>query len=165
MSKYDPLRRYLEGRHDEELPLTFAEVEKVLGFPLPPSAKVHATWWSNNTGTHVGVSAWRDAGWKTSRVDLGGEHVVFVRSREAQAAPQSSGETLAVPRERLSLAARKLLEDYAAEASGDIGGAVCRAIHEAAIARRGRLIDRAVAQAPRVSDDSVDLIREDRDGR
>ncbi len=165
MSKYDPLRRYLEGATSEELPLTFAEVEGVLGFRLPPSAKAHATWWSNNTGTHVGVRAWRDAGWKTSRVDLGSERVVFVRSRQDTAAPRATGDCLMVPRARLSIAAAKLLDDYTAEASGDIATAVSRAIHEAAIARRGRYIDGLTARAPRVTDDSVDLIREDRDAR
>ena len=165
MSKYDPLRRYLEGATSAELPLSFSEVERVLGFPLPPSAKAHATWWSNNTGTHVGVRAWRDIGWKTSRVDLGSQRVVFVRGAHDAVASQATGESIIVPRGRLSIAAAKLLDDYTAEASGDIATAVSRAIHEAAIARRSRLIDGFVAQAARVTDDSVDLIREDRDDR
>jgi len=166
MSKYDPLRRYLENRGAEQVPMSFAEVERVLGFPLPPSAKAHATWWSNNTGTHVGVRAWRDAGWKTSRVDVPGERVVFVRAKEESNRTDPGVEQVfSVPLKRLSLAARKLVADYAAEAGGDTTGAVARAIHEAAIARRGALIDRIVAAAPRVDFDSVDLIREDRDAR
>ena len=87
MSKYDPLRQFLESRSAEQVPMTFADVERVLGFPLPPSAKAHPTWWSNNTGTHVGVRAWRDAGWKTSRVDVPGEKVVFVRAKGTEFVP------------------------------------------------------------------------------
>jgi hypothetical protein len=164
MSKYDPLRRYLENRNAQQVPMTFAEVEGVLGLPLPPSAKAHATWWSNNTGTHVGVRAWRDAGWKTSRVDVSSERVVFVRTAdESSRGDPSPGFTVAL--EQLSLAARKLLEDYALEANGDTSSAVARAIHEAAIARRRALIDRITANAPSVDVDVVALIREDRDAR
>ena len=72
-SKYDPLRRYLEAHPAGETPMNFRDVERVLGFSLPDSARRHPAWWSNNTGTHVGVRAWRDAGWKTSRVDIGSE--------------------------------------------------------------------------------------------
>jgi hypothetical protein len=166
MSKYDPLRQFLESRSAEQVPMTFADVERVLGFPLPPSAKAHPTWWSNNTGTHVGVRAWRDAGWKTSRVDVPGEKVVFVRAKgePASKAPIRPG-LFSVSPEQLSLAARKLLDDYAAESGGDTGVALARAVHEAAITRRRALIASFAAEAPRVSTDSVDLIREDRDAR
>ena len=37
MSKYDALRSFLEGQHTERLPMTFAEIERVLGFKLPKS--------------------------------------------------------------------------------------------------------------------------------
>jgi hypothetical protein len=169
MSKYDPLRRYLETRTTEQAPMTFADVERVLGFALPPSAKAHPTWWSNNTGTHVGVRAWRDAGWKTSRVDVPGGRVVFIRDA---AALDTAAEIRTqwgirdfLPPEQLSGAARKLLTDYTEEAHGDVKAAVARALHEAAIARRGRLMEDMRARAPVVDDDSVDLIREDRDAR
>jgi hypothetical protein len=65
----------------------------------------------------------------------------------------------------LSSAARKLLDDYTAEASGDRAAAVRRALHEAAIARRARLIDAIPLTGVRSDIDSVDLIREDRDAR
>jgi hypothetical protein len=166
MSKYRPLRHYLESRKADQAPMTFAEVEEVLGFPLPDSARAGPSWWSNNTGSHVGVSAWRDAGWKASRVDVGGEKVVFVREK----APVSITDDNAILLHRgdLSAAAARLLGDYIAEMNGDTRAALARAVHEAAIARRGRLIDRVVANAPRVppgEPDSVQLIREDRDAR
>src|SRR5258708_38249983 len=79
MSKYDPLRDFLKARPASEAPMSFPEVEEVLGFELPPSARQHPAWWSNNVGTHVNARAWREAGWKTSRVDLGSERVTFLR--------------------------------------------------------------------------------------
>ena len=83
MSKYDPLKEKLLAAHGAELPMRFDEIERVLGFALPASARQYPAWWSNNVGTHVGARAWREAGWKTSRVDLGSEKVVFVRERIA----------------------------------------------------------------------------------
>src|ERR1700748_939010 len=79
MSKYDPLRRFLEARPGDEIPMTFSEIEKVLGFVLPDSARKFPAWWSNNTGTQVAVSAWRDAGYRTTRVDIPSGRVTFVR--------------------------------------------------------------------------------------
>ncbi len=71
--------------------------------------------------------------------------------------------TLTIALDILSAAARRLLNDYARDAGGDIPGAVARGLHEAAIARRGRLIDPIVAEAPHTGLDSMDIIRKDRD--
>ncbi|HZK99636.1 MAG TPA: hypothetical protein VFC47_07025 [Caulobacteraceae bacterium] len=173
LSKYRPLRHFLESRQTDQTPLTFAEVEDILGFPLPPSARAGPSWWSNNTGSHVGVRAWRDAGWKASRVDVPGERVVFVRDRDAAAVRSSESasgaeESLCVERRALSAAATRLLGDYSAEVNGDTSAALARAVHEAAVARRGRLVRQWMASAPRMpagEPDSATLIREDRDVR
>lgn len=175
MSKYDPLRRFLENRDADQTPMTFAEVERILDRPLPPSARRHAGWWSNNPGTHVGVGAWRDAGCKATQVDIGAEKLVFVRTgRDSSRGEKQSdpfdprGASLAVDLDRFSVAGRRLINDYAAELDGDMGAALARAVHEAAVARRGRLIDQWIARAPRMpagAPDSVDLVREDRDAR
>lgn len=149
--------------------MTFAEVERILGCPLPPSARTRAGWWSNNPGTHVGVGAWREAGWKTSNVDVGGEKLVFVRTAKDGAGgerqPDHGDARLTVDLAHFSATGRRLIDDYAGEMDGDMAAAVSRAVHEAAIARRGRLIDQITANAPRVTGNSVDLIREDRDAR
>jgi hypothetical protein len=163
LSKYEPLRRYLENQSGGRLPMTFAEVEGVLGFELPPSAKAHATWWSNNPGAHVGVRAWRDAGWRTSQVSVPSERVTFVRE-EAERLNRDDGETISLRAGDLSLAALKLVNDYRTE-EGDVAKAVARGLHEAAIARRRRLLERFPLRGPKSPIDSVDLIREDRDER
>lgn len=169
MSKYEPLQRFLRDRPEGQVPLSFEKIEAILGFSLPRSARRYAPWWSNVGGTHVQANAWLSAGWRTSSVDVPGGKVVFVKDHDREPPesilPADLARGLGIELRDLSLAAKKLLADYTAEAAGDIAAAVARALHEAAIARRGRLIDRAVANAPRVSDDSVDLIREDRDAR
>jgi hypothetical protein len=45
--KYKPLYQYLEHRYANTVVLTFAQIEDLLGFPLPDSARVHHEWWAN----------------------------------------------------------------------------------------------------------------------
>lgn len=79
MSKYDPLTAYLTKRGQTRIPMRFADIERVLGFALPPS-KSYRAWWSNNAGNNVMTRAWLSAGYRTASVDLGGEKLVFVKS-------------------------------------------------------------------------------------
>ena len=92
MSKYQPLTHYLEERRATELPMTFAEIERVLGTALPAS-KRHPAWWSNNPANNVMTRAWLKAGYVTERVDITGERLVFRRKpgarSEADRAPQA----------------------------------------------------------------------------
>jgi hypothetical protein len=78
--KYAPLYRHLAKWRDEEWRVTFEEVEKLLGFTLPDSARVHRPWWANQgeKGGHSHALAWEMAGWKTTQVDMAKEQVVFV---------------------------------------------------------------------------------------
>ncbi len=64
MSKYEPLRRYLEGRSTESLPMTFAEIEKGHWVQTADSQKYPA-WWSNNPTNNVMTNEWLAAGYKT----------------------------------------------------------------------------------------------------
>lgn len=78
MGKYEPLTRFLEARFTAEVPMSFKEIERVLGTPLPPS-KQYPAWWSNNPSNNVMTKAWLEAGFQTERVDIGGERLVFRR--------------------------------------------------------------------------------------
>lgn len=78
MGKYDPLTRYLADKRTKEVPMTFAEIERVLGARLPAS-KQYPAWWSNNASNNVMTRAWLEAGFQTERVDIGGERLVFRR--------------------------------------------------------------------------------------
>ncbi len=82
MSKYEPLSTYLRGQYGDQVPMTFAAIERVLGFPLPPSARKHRPWWSNNADNSAMTKIWLNAGFRTERVDLAGERLVFVRAKE-----------------------------------------------------------------------------------
>ena len=68
--------------------MTFSEIEKVLGFPLPASKRYQA-WWSNNPWNNVMTKAWLAAGYKTEQIDVGGEKVTFVKDSGATPAPNA----------------------------------------------------------------------------
>lgn len=77
--KYRPLWRHLKESNEQSLQMTFAEIERVLGFPLPPSSRKHLPHWYGYAGSAV-ARAIADAGWKATRVDLNAQRVTFVRS-------------------------------------------------------------------------------------
>jgi hypothetical protein len=80
MGKYEPLQSYLAAERAEEVPMTFAEIERVIGQSLPPAAFNHRPWWSNNPSNNVMTKAWLNAGYKTERVDMDGRKLIFVRA-------------------------------------------------------------------------------------
>lgn len=170
MSKYDPLKAFLRSRPGSETPMSFPEVEEVLGFELPASARQYPAWWSNNVGTHVGARAWREAGWKTSRVDIGGERVTFVRedaspfTRDA-VAPALHEEAILVPVASLSLSVVRMIDDWAEEAGLDRAGAVAAILEASAAGRRRQLLDTLSVGAMPAGHDSTALVRQDRDER
>ena len=61
---------------------SFAEVEAVLGFRLPDSARLHRPWWANRKSDsgHSHARAWQEAGWQTGDLNLTAETVVFERA-------------------------------------------------------------------------------------
>jgi hypothetical protein len=81
--KYAPLYQHLMQQTGNEWPATFRDIEILLGFRLPDSARIHRPWWSNQgeRGGHSHALAWEMAGWRTSQVDMVSERVVFVRAK------------------------------------------------------------------------------------
>ncbi|MEE1656093.1 hypothetical protein VB618_07785 [Microvirga sp. CF3062] len=77
MSKYEPLKRHLATLPVPVWRTSFREIERILGFPLPPSSRRHRALWSNNPQNHVMTKAWLNAGWLTEQVDLEKEELVF----------------------------------------------------------------------------------------
>lgn len=80
MSKYSPLKSYLQSQATAEVPMSFSEVEVVLGSALPNSAYRHRPWWANETKGHVHAEAWLMAGYETAKVDMAGRKLVFRRT-------------------------------------------------------------------------------------
>lgn len=82
-SKYQPLETHLRLTGNRKIPMTFKEIEAVIGTDLPPSARKYRPWWSNNPSNSSITNFWLTAGYKTTEVDLGNEHLVFVRDEKA----------------------------------------------------------------------------------
>jgi hypothetical protein len=181
MSKYRPLEEFLakQGAEKKWCNLRFGEIEGILKFPLPPSARTHRGWWTNDpNGTHVQARAWMGAGWRVWRTDLNSERVEFERivSKQGdgvQEAPSTyrhhasrsdAMDLVTFDRSKLNVAARRILDDYTAEFDGDVQRALDKALEEARIAYRKRFMDSIPRGAP-TTVDSVDLIRDGRDGR
>jgi DNA-binding XRE family transcriptional regulator len=79
-SKYYALREYLRQQPDAvPLELSFAEIEVILGRPLPATAQVTRAWWANSQ-TAQG-RAWQEAGWLVDDVNFAAKLVVFRPAR------------------------------------------------------------------------------------
>jgi hypothetical protein len=91
MSKYEPLKAFLAVNPSVEIPMQFAEIEKIIGASLPPVAFKHRAWWSNNPSNSVITNAWLDAGYKTERVDMGSRRLVFRRANASPPARRGGG--------------------------------------------------------------------------
>jgi hypothetical protein len=79
-SRYQPLHDHLADRAKPVVKLTFGQIERILGAPLPSSAWKYRPWWANESaGTHVHARAWLNAGRRTANVDLNAGTVEFVR--------------------------------------------------------------------------------------
>jgi len=83
MSKYDRLGSYLREKDLEQIPMTFADIERVVGTRLPNSQK-HQAWWSNSTSNNVMTQVWLDAGYRTEQVDTAARKLVFRRIQRTQ---------------------------------------------------------------------------------
>ena len=77
---YAPLGEHLATIGSPVHAMSFAEIEQVLGRPLPASARRHSAWWANDrSGGHSHALAWLANGWVTEGVDLDGASVRFAR--------------------------------------------------------------------------------------
>lgn len=79
MSRYAALTSHLLHATGERIPMTFEEIEAVVGRTLPQSALKHRAWWSNNPSNSVITQAWLDAGFRSEQVDMEGHRLVFRR--------------------------------------------------------------------------------------
>ena len=77
MSKYKPLSQRLESHGADEWRASFAEIEEVLGFPLPKSA-ASQSWWMGIEKPHH--AAWTAPGWRVVELDREGGSVLFGRA-------------------------------------------------------------------------------------
>lgn len=76
--KYYKLENYLIQSEDSVLTLSFSEIEKILGFALPPSAYEHPAPWSNSNSHSIAL-AWLNAGYNAEQLSLTRQTIVFKR--------------------------------------------------------------------------------------
>lgn len=109
MGKYTPLGDYLRRQSLSDVPMTFSQIEQVIGTELPPSSRVHRAWWSNNPSNSVMTKEWLDAGFESEQVDMEERKLVFRRvgappsgtSGGAQAVSSSLNDAGSSPRHPL----------------------------------------------------------------
>ena len=76
-SRYAPLTAYLRKSGRAEIPMTFDDLEEVIGSKLPPSASTHRAWFSNNPTSNPMTRAWLAAGYRSADVDMAKRKLVF----------------------------------------------------------------------------------------
>lgn len=91
MSKYDPLTKRLAAAKGGEWKASFAELEKLLGAPLPKTAKSGKAWWKSDAATPQ-AKAW--AGWEA---EPGKSGVVFRKAGAPASEPKASASKAVAP--------------------------------------------------------------------
>jgi hypothetical protein len=97
MGKYEPLGEFLRAQGTQEVPMTFAQIEKITGVKLPPKAQHHRAWWSNNPSNNVMTKVWLAAGYETERVDMAARKLIFRRVANAAAQAGDFAESTPKP--------------------------------------------------------------------
>ena len=78
-AKYRGLAEYLLSSSETRVTLSYSQIEKILGFALPDTArKFKQSYWAN-TETHSYASSWMAVGYK-ARVDLDSDTVTFIKN-------------------------------------------------------------------------------------
>lgn len=115
MGKYEPLKSYMAQTGVSRIRLTFQQVEEILGFSLPPSARKHPEWWSNHTKGHSHSRAWVDEGWISLDVDVAGGSVTFARARKTAVRRASPHDIFGVLRGTVTYSGTQPLTDPTGE--------------------------------------------------
>jgi hypothetical protein len=97
--KYRDLYRHLCGLQVKEWQTSFREIESILGFTLPASARLHRPWWANQSkgNGHSHALAWSAAGWETANVDMNAETLLLRRKHADMPRKLSLDEILGPP--------------------------------------------------------------------
>ena len=78
-AKYRGLAEYLLSSNETRITLSYSQIEEILGFALPDTArKFKQSYWAN-TETHSYASSWMAVGYKT-RVDIESDTVTFIKN-------------------------------------------------------------------------------------
>lgn len=85
VADYSRLTEHLRAQPPDRtvVSLAFSEIERLLGGSLPDAARLHRSWWSNDTATFAYAKAWAEAGWRVG-ADMIEELTTFTRERERE---------------------------------------------------------------------------------
>lgn len=89
--KYARLTVYLEQQIADRLTLPFAEIERIVGFELPNSARKHDPWWTNSRSLGRHNEAWLNVGWETTDLNMKAQTIAFLRAGPTEAVRRQSG--------------------------------------------------------------------------
>ncbi|MGB9960601.1 MAG: DUF7662 domain-containing protein [Candidatus Bathyarchaeales archaeon] len=78
MGKYTALAEYLRSQQQREITLSFKQIENILGFELPISARKHRCWWANDESHVQAREGWMSVGWCVKSASLTEEIVSFI---------------------------------------------------------------------------------------
>ena len=106
MTKYENITKHLIQEGYDTWTATFTEIEDILGFPLPASARRYPSWWSNTW--HGQSKSWMAAGYRARHLDLKNELVNFWKL---------SASTASTPTQSLELAKQLAAEFLGMRAS------------------------------------------------
>jgi hypothetical protein len=91
MGKYEPLGQFLKKQKRARVPMTFSQIEKIIGTKLPKSKSSRA-FWSNNPDNNVMTREWIAAGFETQSIDTKDGAVVFAKKKAAPTQRKKHGE-------------------------------------------------------------------------
>jgi len=95
VTKYTPLNGYLIRRAEyaDQVTLSFARIEGIIGDNLPLGAVQNRSWWSN-TESSVQGQAWMNASWRVEEVNLQERIVTFKNAKgKARETGKKAGRT------------------------------------------------------------------------
>lgn len=76
-TKYQPLLEFLRDNNQDEVRLSFAEIEALIDSNLPDSARSQRAWWSNRRKGALQAEAWMEVGYRVEDVDFEQQQVTF----------------------------------------------------------------------------------------
>ena len=100
--KYRKLTEHLERAPEATETMTFGQIEEVLGFGLPESARSYQAWWANQPrGQSL---AWISAGFRTSNLSIDEQRLTFLREDQPDT---ETGESSILNNDPISIAEAK----------------------------------------------------------
>lgn len=164
---YLPLEQHIRRDATPQLRMTYAQIEAVLGRPLPPSARndrVKRQWWAN-TETHTQAKAWLANGRK-AKLDVQTDTVTFNKVDDGiQPTLPTCSDDIVMPLAMLQPATLRLIDDFVEERGVDRAAALAELVNSAALRHRRESLAWFAANTKASGVTSADIIRADRDGR